>query len=478
MAVRVYHPRIQVTLRKLVSRRGDGVADRYAGAARDIDLTPFLGEHGMVRWSKSLYEAAGGFSITLPDQPHPDLADSLHALVEPMDMIEIRAAREPHRHAGQPLPLVMRGFVSQVRRPQGMTPDGSPQRSVAILGQDCGKLWQIHQLFPEAIYANAENPYLNVFRMQAVTGMDAAFLPVSEMLRQLTDRVMNKRVEELSAFAERQIRPFRVDATVTEGVVSPNLIMPFQGPYWSLVELVADRPWNEAFIEDEEEGPVLRFRPAPYKDTQGRFILPGATDPGTIELDDADAAHIDLWRSDQRVANFFYVPPGASMLDTSQAITVATLASGAPFDTDHGNNKPELYGLRKMLVESRLLPNGTFAMPAQLPSQEAEQSVSRIVLWHEERGRLLRLMNRDNSVLEEGMVQAKGREDQKPGRYLRMTRGGIAFEAYITRVDHTFGPLQSWTAQMQLERGTGFLERIRTTGSPYFAEQRKGPYDR
>jgi hypothetical protein len=476
MAVKVYRPAYQVTLTKLVQRSGEGVAERYSGANRTTDLTPFLSEGGAVKVVKGIGEPAGAFTIAFADQPDPSILDSLYARIEPMDMIEIRGSREPHKTAGQPLPLLMRGFVSSVRRSEAIGAEGTPQRFVTVMGQDSGKLFLIQRLFPEAIYAQASAPYLDVYRLQAATGIEAAFLPVAEAMKQLVERVLNPKIAQMAAYADRAVPALRYRGSVRQGIVSPNLIAPFQGPYWGLVQLMADAPWNEAFVEDEEQGPVLIFRPTPFKDIRGAFIVPGAADPGTIELDASQVVSLDVARSDERIANFFFVPPGASMLDSQAAITISSIASGQPFDTAYGNNKPELYGLRKMVAESSLLPESIGSLPSQLPAAEAQRASSDIVQWHIERANLLRDMNRDNSVLEEGSATVQGSEKIKPGRFLRLTRGDLVAEAYVPRVTHNISPLDGWTSSISLARGMGFLERLRMTGSPFWKEGRRGPY--
>lgn len=483
----VYTPAVQVMLTKLVTRR-DGDAARYSGADRQVDLTPMLGDGGAVQTMKGLTDAAGGFSITFPDRPLKQSKDSAYSFIEPMDVIEIRAARHPHRYAGQKLPLIMRGFVSQVRRAESMGADGEPQRRVIVAGQDAGKLWQIFQLVPEALYASLDMPYLDTYRLQASEGLEIAWQPAAHFMRDLTERVVNKRLRDLAAFARRQddanaanrdgvLRTFRVEATVAQGIVSALQIAPFQGPFWALAEMVADRPWNELFIEDEEEGPLLRFRPSPYRDLQRRYIMPGAVDPGTVELDADFVRSVEWVRTDSRVANFFFVPPGASMLDSGLRVTIAAVIAGTPFDRDNPNNARELYGLRKMQMQTMLLPETIVDLPARRPLEDRERTVGEMRHWHEIRMEQLKAMNRDNSVLEEGEATVLGHEFLKIGRYLALTRGRLVSESYITRVAHTFAPLSTWTTNLTLERSTGFLERNRYEGLPFWAEGIKGPYD-
>lgn len=476
MTVKVFRPAIEVSLFKMVKRRA-GIASRYAESSRKIDLTPYLGDNSSVRTLKSLYEGAGGFTLTFADQPYSETLDTVEAMIEPMDMIEIRAAREPWRYAGAPLPLVMRGWVTSVERPLGLGHDGTPQRSVIVGGQDSGKLWMIHQIFFEVAYLQ-ETPFLDLFRMQAETGMDVAMLPVSEFITQLTDRIVNEKVHGMAAFSQQLVRRFRVNATVTEGTASANVAANVQGTIWEIAELFADRPWNELFIEDEEEGPVVRFRPCPARDIEGNFIMAGAADPGTVEVDYAAIENLRLRRSDSQVANFFVVPPGSSMLESGGLVNVAFLQSGEPLDDGYGNNDPNLYGRRRMQMPTRLLPDNLNTLPIMQPDESRRVAAARDVrFWHQRRAADLKSLNRDNVVFQDGTARLRGSEELKIGRYLRVTEASKAtLEAYMTRVAHHITPFQSWKTDVALDRGTGFLERTKRTTSSFFAETANGPY--
>ena len=80
---------------KMVGRTRAGLAHAFTNADASIDLTPYLGVGGSVRTTKGIREPAGTFSLSFPDQMHKTLGDSLYGLIEPMDMIEIRASRHP-----------------------------------------------------------------------------------------------------------------------------------------------------------------------------------------------------------------------------------------------------------------------------------------------------------------------------------------------------------------------------------------------
>jgi hypothetical protein len=475
MTIQVYSPSIQVLLTKLVARK-DGVAARYAQAPRQIDLTPYLGLGGAVRTMKNLTDAAGGFVVSFADTTEPTIQDSLYSLIEPMDMIEIRAARTASTSGGQKLPLIMRGFVSKVRRTEGVGQDGAPQRMVVVQGQDAGKFWMMNRIYFQIAYLT-DQPYLDLFKLNVVTGIDVALLPVNTYMTQLVQKVMNPKVQQLAAFSNQVVKPFIVDATVPDGMVWPQQGASFgDRTVWSLVEMFADRPWNEAFVQDQEDGPHLVFRPAPYRDINGQFIMNGATDPGTIKMDIAAVVSIDMNRSDLRVANFFWVPAGNSTVDSAAEVNVSSLLKGEPLDFKYSNNAPELYGVREMNATSALLPNGLADVPRMLPADQRQPAIGTVLLWHQARARQLKLMNRDNSVFEEGGVVVQGIETLQPGKYLQLTRGSLVSSNYIASVAHAFSPLRTWTAELTLMRGTGFLERNKYAGSPSWAEGRKGPY--
>jgi hypothetical protein len=351
MTVIVYTPTVQVRLVKLVQRKG-GVVGPFAGARSEIDLTPFLGDTGVVRTVKMLHDDAGGFSISFSDKIDPVSQDSLYSLIEPMDLIEIRATRRPQLYVGQDLPLIMRGFVSSVRRPESMGNDGTPSRMVVVQGQDSAKLWLIHAIWWEVATAQ-EKHMLTAFSLNAAAGLETKVFGLSDFLSAMTLQVMNPKVADMTAFSGHALKQFSINATVKRGCVIPQMTANYQGNLWGLVKLFAELPWNELFVEDTEAGPVVQFRETPFKGIDGKFIMRDAIDPGTIPLDFVDVVSWDVSRSDANIANFFWVPPGASMLDTNHVLTAASLVNGQPLDFNYGNNPPEVYGEKKMIAQTR-----------------------------------------------------------------------------------------------------------------------------
>lgn len=475
MVVEVRWPVIQILLFKNTGV-ANGVPYRGAGAGVGaLDLTQYLGDAGTVRTMKALDDPCGAFSISFADRENAENGDTCYSLIEPMDMVEIRMARISVGDGGTP-PLVMRGFVSAVRRSETIAPDGTPTRVVVITGQDETKLWFIHQILPETIYAS-QNPYMNVYDLLASVGIAVKWYPVSEFMTTLTLQVMNHAVAALNDFAGGAVPEFTIDATVPEGIVSASLIAPFAGPFWQLGELVADRPWNEFWVESAEGGPIVHFRPVPYKDAySGALIMDGAADPGTIYRDIEDVVTLDVQRNDSRVANFYFPMPAVGILTASGGVNVAGLQDPGLAIYDYPNSAKALYGLRKMQYPTRLLPDTLPDAPNRMDPGARMGGIDTQTKWNVHRAFQLRDLSRDNVAFEQLSMVMKGAEDLVVGKYLQLTRQALVSQAYVTQVAHTFSPLRTWTTTLGLIRGTGFLARDQMAADPFYGEGRKGPY--
>lgn len=479
MTIAVYTPGLSVTLIKLVDRK-DGVAGRALDATREIDLTFLLGDSGTVQTTKSLHgDPAGGFSFSFADQPDPETDDTYYARIEPMDMIEIRAARDPASFNGTQLPLLMRGFVTNVRRSESMGEDGTPRRAVLVTGHDFGKLWQIHAVWNERL-DTSESGLLGQFALQAYLQIGEGPLAVEDFVRDMVEKAMNAKVADMEEYSGTLIPRFTTEISVTQGQLMPSIFANIgNATYWQIVSSICDEPWNELFIREDEDGPVVVFRPAPYKDIDSNAYImanDGAKDPGSIDVDISEVVQWDVSRSDARVANFYWVPPEGSSLDTDSMATTSSLVDGSALDFQHGNNAPQIYGEKKMTVSTSLTADDSEGLPSSLSPSQRQAESDRTVAWYRKRAQQLQAMNRDNSVLEDGGAVVMGREDYTIGTYLRLIRGELLTEAYVTAVSHTIPPLSPWTTTLALERGTGLLSRLKLDSDPYYGEGRQGPY--
>lgn len=474
----VYTPAYQITLTRLVNRTQSATGS-YASPFQTIDLTPYLGQAGIVSTTKAVDQPCGAFSIAFADRLHPEFGDTVYALAEPMDLIEIRAARHPERYVGGTLPLIMRGFVSSVAREETMGQDGAPMRVVRLVGQDSGKLLDIYRVLFEFAAVINDTSYIDEFRLQAMLGMAPGPLPVASFMKQVIDNVVNIKILKLAIFTNSQIKPFQTDTvTVPDGLVLPQLAAQIDSvSMWQLMETFADKPWNELWVQDQEDGPHLVFRPVPYKDYQtGNFIMNGAADPGTYRIDIADVVTHMVSRSDTRVANFYWVPPGVTQLDSNGYVSMMALSQGYPLDLQYDANSPEIFGQRKMQAGSNLYPDGVDQPFMMLPESAKQQAGGTWVTWVQARAKQLMLLNRDNSRFEEGALVVMGAEGLTVGTYLQLQRGDLLSEMYVASVTHQMAPLQAWTTSLQVIRGTGFKTRSDFAGQPYIAEGFKGPY--
>ncbi len=507
--VRVYDPRISVRLLKNVAREsiagGDGLgaeapaSGRFKGVDRVIDLTPFLGENGGVRTSKGVREPAGGFNITLADrmfQGATNQMESLYGLIEPMDVVEIRLAHAPTapdvaaQYVSLPdrLPIIMRGFVSSVRRSELMTPDGKPYRAIVISGQDYGKLWQMLQIRYLANYVLGQE-LLSTLKFAQNYGVNSSadFTP-NQFVREVIDGVLNKFIEEMrdksgvkdeNGDAVSPVQKIELfDLTVPDAKVSPFGVNAFSGG--TLHQLLSHYgdvgPWNELFLEDREDGVTVVYRPNPFFTPAGDAIN-GEVKAATISITDEDVVSLDTGRSDSNVANYYWVdnPSFALVQGETLRLQAGGLSPDSYYIKDYRNSAPWLYGIRMMQLQTN---------QGQRIDSQGKDAVQKgkgdLQKWLDERRRIIIESNRDNVVFESGSMTLKGNERVKAGMYVEVTRGDFVQKVYATRVDQNFMPFRGFTTTVSFERGTGFIERAKSLNgrnSPYLNElNAKGVY--
>ncbi|HET7675831.1 MAG TPA: hypothetical protein VFL54_09945 [Gammaproteobacteria bacterium] len=488
--VRSYQPRIQVTLVKCVKEK-NAQAERYVAANNRIDLTPFLSENGSVVTHKDITQPLGTFNITFADQVDRNGRDSRHAdsvygIVAPMDYVEIRMARSPvarREDYGQYLPVIMRGFVSQVRRSQMIGGDGKPVRSVIIEGQDFGKLLQIMQIFYERNYGLGQNLVTKFLLAQNYAVKFKSFT-ASDFMRAMIDQIVTPELEVLwqeSALSSTIENPMRIrtdgSLTVDDGTVQPYVFQHYSGNLWGLMKQFADLNWNELFIRDDPDGVRLVYRPFPYKDIDGHWIKPGA-DPGStrITLDDVGAMNVS--RSDANVANYFWVDaPHYQAIGPSQNQDFAYSQKENYLMEDYPNNNPALYGIRKMEATTAQGPSGESTSGVDLDKEGQAKAIGNMWDWLAERRGRLKAYNKDNVMFEVGDMTLKGNAQVRPGTYLELDLGAFRPEYYAYAVTQTYVPLREFTTKVAVKRGTGYIQRSRLERSPYRAERGSGVYE-
>lgn len=482
--IRDRHPGISVLLKKNVGRStvttGVPVSDRFTGIQKTIDLAPFIGDRGGIRVSKSVRSAAGTFVIELTDMIKIDAQDSIYGLVEPMDVVEIRMAADSYKTPS--MPIMMRGFVSNVRRTMQMT-DRGPERKVIITGMDYGKIWQIIQIFWMPNAPIPEN-LITSFPFFSQFGATFNIQLMSDFIRQVFDQIVNPYIVnmgDISGQADTSpLMQIQKDLQVLEGKISPWGIGAWGGTIYELLSSFGDTgAWNELFIEDREDAPYVVYRPNPFRTADSKNFIQDINEqlaPAMIDISFDDVIADDLGRSDDHVANYYWV--NATRFTLNYTDTIRAFAySGAPdsfYVQNYGNVDPRLYGIRKMQFDSQQGGNQESDSGNGSPDGNTRQANQNGYLgWISTRRQQLIDQNKDNVVFEDGGFRLKGNENVKAGTYLRLTHGNMRSLYYVVSVTHDYKPFSSFITHAVVERGTGFIDRSQQesgVASPYWGE--------
>jgi len=482
--VETYNPQLKVTLHKTIGRKTiddkEPVSVRFQGSDDQIDLLPYMGDGSSVVTSKSIREPAGVFTISLFDRPHAGAGalETLYGIIEPMDFIEIRMKHAPD---GKPLvPIVMRGFISEVRRSETMGADGKPQRGVILVGQDYGKIWQILQIHHLPRYVIGQD-LISGFKLFERYGVGFKTVNTShEFIKAVHEKIINKYLKEMMPEGtknptEIKTSPYVVDdgsATSITGTQNS------EGTLYELMKTYTDVGiWNELYTEDREDGVYVVFRPSPTLKLDGKTkIQPKAPDPEIVDIPEHHVISLNVSRTDANVANFYWVR--APRFDMNSDVYRQLFAAGADKETvlldEYPNSAAALYGLKTMYGESMTGPSNVKTFNSGLPQKEEETRVKSVFEWLNERRKAMVEQNKDNVVLEQGSMRVFGNEKIRAGMYVRLNRGAFKALYYITQVEHNYVPFNGFMSTLTVERGLGFVERSKMGGgkqSPWIAER-------
>lgn len=482
MQVAVYHPRVQVTLYKTIKRKkldaSTDVSGRFKLIEDKVDLTPYLGEASGLRTHKSVAEPAGGFSLTLADKPYSNLMgyETLYGIIEPMDLIEIRATRSDT--SSEKPPIMMRGFVSDVTRSEAMSQDGKPMRAVSVNGQDYGKLWQMLQILYLPGYIVGQDT-LTAFKLFERFGAGfATSMTGAQFLAEVVGKILNPYIDAMMPANSSNPRQVTIDQDqlAKHGTTSVSGPQNREGTIYDLLRTYLDASvWNELFIEDREDGVYLVWRAKPYNTVAGEKIQDDAPDVDVIDLPGEDVVSMSVSRTDANVANYYWVRSPAFDLNTD--IYRRLFAIGSDKETvnlsDYVNSDSKLYGIRVMHVDTEMGGDDVTSFNSGHLEAENKKRDTSQVNWINDRRRLLVEQNKDNVVFERGSMRIKGNEKIRAGMYVRLKRGQFWAEYYVTHVSHDWIPFQGFFTTLAVDRGTGFIERAKRDGgsaSPYYAE--------
>lgn len=523
--VRVLHPDLSVKLHKLVKRETiDGTtptAERFKDSDRTLDITKFFSEAGSIITHKSVRQAAGGFTLVFTDKPYGDgnALETIYGLVEPMDGIEIRMSHN-HGHANRRPPIIMRGFVSEIGRSQSVDGNGAPMRTVTVQGHDYGKIWQMLRILFRPLNVIGEI-YLTSFRLFERFGVGLAVNQrCSEFVQAVVEQIINTHLAGMLPADWPMPRSITVDAIVGEGLTSVSGPQNQEGSIYDILALFTDvtAGFNELYIEDREDTVAAVFRPNPALDLNGVPIqrptgyrapaqLPAAQSPAPaapvtpssltpasspgeavaelpatvvvapaplvtvppptpilpyrVFIPASDIVSLEISRSDQDVANYFWVEDPRFELVSALPLQMGAITSAQRatiYNPDYPNNRPGIYGLRPMVVATQMGAAASFASGQNAATQaEREQQA---LLWSDDRRRILNLTNRDNVLLEHGTVRITGNENVRAGSHVNIGEGALAAPFYVAAVTHEYQPFKGYFTTLTLERGHGFVRRV------------------
>lgn len=489
-------PKISVRLYKSIMRQpkdaGLPTSERYANKEAYIDLTPFFGDGTSISTTKNIGQPCGTFSLSFSDKPNvsgqnmgPVLdsagLESIYGLVEPMDVVEIRmwSGIGP---CPNPLPIKMRGFVSEISRGRQMGKDGKPMRTVVVSGQDYGKILQSFQLLYIPSY-HGSAPLLTGWNFfEQFGGNVKNVITGAEFINLLLDKAINPLLDTLLPKNNGVPRVIKPDLQAS-GSVSDSW-MNQEGSVYDLMKQYLDvGVWNELFIEDREDGVYLVWRPVPAIDLMtGRAIqnLPQPPKNGTVP--DGYISDIRQTRNDSSVYNYYWVTNSRfAMVDDIYRKVEAIMAGGTQQTMEYPNTAKKYYGVRAMYADSVMSPDDVTSVSSGLEQNPQEQRRGYMLDWINDRRGIMIQSNKDNVVLEFGALSMKGgptRDNStdalRSGDYLTVLDGKITWSAYIMSVQDNFIPYNSYSTSLEFARGTGFAERVSSTGggvSPWLKEQ-------
>lgn len=496
-------PRFSVWLYKVIDRKfvngRVSASARYSGRDPYIDLTPMMGDGSSVRTTKSVREPAGGFTITLPDKPHKDwisefappgfqALESIYGLCEPMDIVEIRMWNGVGElPIGVPYPIIMRGFVSQVSRSQGVGEDGRPQRVVTISGQDYGKIWQTFQVLYLPAYVEGKGLLTN-FALSEMFGVAAVnAMKSSEFIKTIVDKIINPHLEQMMAQpfpaeVPRKITHDQGSITVKRGMVNlsnQNL----QGSLYEIMKFHGDvGVWNELYTEDQEDGVHVVYRSVPFMDLEtNRVIQADAVQPPFCAIQISEIQSISVSRTDAAVANFYWVDNPRFDLITDVSRKQHAAGEDTVSIKDYPNSAKKYYGVRAMYASTQQGEDSVKNMNGGDSAENVDKNTDKQSSWIDTRRKELIAMNRDNVVFEDGTAKVKGgpmRPDgvtaMRAGDYAVWVMGDLVSLAYVHQIEHEFSPYQGYTTTIHFSRCTGFADRVGMEGgsqSPWLVEQ-------
>lgn len=415
------------------------------------DLTEWLGDSCRIHISKGIREPSGILSLTFLDKPYYLPSEgrnvSLYAMVCPMDVIEVRAARDG-KNATK---LLMRGYVSEVRREESVASNGKPVRQVRISCHDIGKLWMQNLFYFRYGIEDSVAQLSSYALMFKYFDSTKASISVKDFLAEFATKVfapalrrLHKNTEHLDAMS------VTTWSNVDGSIFVPSVSNISDMPWHAFLSRTFDvGPFNELFLLDLENEIKLICK-------QNFSQAPGV--PMPIITDDAIIAMSSV-RSDARVANWFWAwPNGFAQMNNVDVKAQAALMQSESDARKLEWCKEDYFGFRPIDVTFSVRPI-QFIQQDNPSDDTATKNKNLVSDWQKEKTSFLRAMNADNSRLEDVTFRVKGVEGIHPGSWMQAKRGNAnPTRHYIVRVDHDIQLYGPWVTNLTTERGEGFMD--------------------
>ena len=378
--------------------------------------------------TKGYGKAAGGWSITLPYKYTMVGATPYHYkdLFQPDDIVSI----EMDAGDGLGFTLVMVGLVSRAARRKATGHDGTPQRSICLVGMDMGKLLLNHDCgWSIALQEkNLDNPeILRLGRGLFFTGTPA------QMLQSMFNSLFLKDVTEKAQY-------FDFQATTTDDWILYNYaVLHSTGPVWNAMKACANEPWNILYTETTPEGKFLvGLEQMPIKD-DGKLARTEFT-----VLEPQDIVSEDLGISDDDRVNFEYLKTCKTILGLDDTVPIQNVVDGM---VNYDEADVASHGFRKKIIECSATfegPVGPAAQTSTSPDFMAEIQNRSIAFWN-------RMQN--NHLLESGSFKTHLLPRTKAGSAI-LTEN-FSMEYFVEQVSHdmNFGERPSFTTVLNVTRG-------------------------
>ncbi len=423
------------------------------------DYASSLGDRGAVHLQKSLYAPAGEAHVHFPDMPTYS-RDSLYGILKILQPLDIRIRRKPD----QDWTTVFRGFVRSIGRDEQVGSDGRVQRSVTVVGHDCGAAFLMQTLGTIVTWQNKDKPLFQSLGWLSswLTGKELTQKPhkIGDFLWEVATQSTKSIMEKAAFFFQKQF-------TVDTGYVIPTQVTSLEGPVWSLLSRYSDAPWNEFFVREGRDDPELVFRPTPWLDVDNNPLSGGKT-PLALEIALSDILALSAHRDDAELVNHVWVNSPA--LAGAEYVQMKDLKEGLVTpDTreQFGDRAPQ--GLATWL-------GPTEKSPENAPEGEFPEITAKYKEWITERQAWAVKAGSQVHELERGAVTCKGNPTLRVGEYIHVARGPLLdWNGYCVSVSHDFQPFHRYVTTVEYIRGTQWLNRKKIASSnPWDKERATG----